>query len=300
MTDLAAALRAGPLVLDGGLGTLLEARGHDLASALWSARLLRDDPDAVRRAHSEFVEAGADVLITSSYQLAYGGPIDDAEVTTLLTRSVALAREAGDVFVAASVGPFGAARADGSEYRGDYGVDAGFLARWHRRRLQVLAAAQPDVLAVETIPCIDEVEALVSELDALGVPAWISLSASSAALSAAPTAGATSRTIVTDDALADALRTAASARSVIAVGVNCCPPDRVRTALDRAPDGIDLVAYPNSGESWDADARRWRGRPGIPTESAHEWIAAGARLVGGCCRTTPGDIADLAAAVHHG
>lgn len=285
MTDLAAALRAGPLVLDGGLGTLLEARGHDLSSALWSARLLRDDPDAVRRAHSEFVDAGADVIITSSYQLAYGGAIDDTEVTALLARSVSLAREAGDVFVAASVGPFGAARADGSEYRGDYGLDAGALARWHRRRLQVLAAAEPDVLAIETIPCVPEVEALVTELDTLGMQAWISLSASSTELGGGM--------------LAEALRIAAESPRVLAVGVNCCPPERVSGALQLAPEGVDLVAYPNSGEKWDADARRWRGTPGIPTESAHEWIAAGARLVGGCCRTTPGDIADLSASVHH-
>lgn len=284
MRDLSTAVRRGPLVLDGGLGTLLEARGNDLSSDLWSARLLRDDPDEVRGAHAEFASAGADVLITCSYQLAYGGRIDDDEVTALLARSVALARDAGEGFVAASVGPFGAARADGSEYRGDYGVSVDDLARWHRRRLHTLAEAAPDVLAVETIPCIEEVEALVAEIDGLGIPAWISLSAASDAF--------------TDALLEEALRIAASARGVVAVGVNCCPPERVPAALALAPAETPLVAYPNSGETWDAEARRWRGAPGIPARDALEWIAAGARLVGGCCRTTPAHIAALADAVH--
>lgn len=290
MADIVTALRSRVLVLDGGLGTLLESRGNDLSSALWSARLLRDEPDEVRSAHAEFFAAGADVVITSSYQLSFGGPIDDDEVEALLARSVQLAREAGDGFVAASVGPYGAARADGSEYRGDYGMDAGALASWHRRRLRVLAEAGADVLAVETIPCIEEVEALAAELEGLGIPAWISLSAASTAFADSPRA---------ETLLAEALQVAASVPSVVAVGVNCCPPERVASALDLAPDGIDLVAYPNSGESWDADARRWRGSPGIPPARAQEWIADGARLIGGCCRTSPADIADLAAAVHH-
>lgn len=283
MDSFREAVRLRPLVLDGGLGTLLEAHGHDVSSELWSARLLRDEPDAVRAAHAEFAAAGAEVLITSSYQLAFGGVIDDDEVELLLRRSIRLAREAGDGFVAASVGPYGAFRADGSEYTGRYDVGVEELRVWHRRRLGVLADAGADVLAIETIPSEAEVEALVAELERLGrpdVPVWISLSASSGALAG--------------DALARALALAATAPGIVAVGVNCCAPASVGAALAQAPVGVARIAYPNSGEQWDAEARRWVGAGGVPTALAREWIDAGARLVGGCCRTTPAHIQVLA------
>ena len=273
-------------MLDGGLGTLLEARGNDLTGRLWSARLLRDDPDEVRAAHAEFVDAGADVVVTSSYQLAFGSGMDDAEVEDLLRLSVTLAREAGDVFVAASVGPFGASRADGSEYTGAYDVDLETLRTFHRRRLAVLADAGADVLAIETIPSPLEVTALVAELHLLDrpdLPVWISLSGASTAWDAA--------------SLATSLADAAAAPGVIAVGVNCCPPASVAAALNARPADVAGIAYPNSGEQWDARARSWRGVGGVPTALAETWIAAGARLVGGCCRTMPAHIAALSAAL---
>ncbi|TGY38521.1 homocysteine S-methyltransferase [Microbacterium laevaniformans] len=284
--DLRSALRDRPLVLDGGLGTLLESRGNDLSGHLWSARLLRDDPDEVRAAHAEFVDAGADVLVTSSYQLAYGIGMDDDEVDDLLRRSVALAKGAGDAFVAASVGPFGAVRADGSEYTGAYDVDVETLRTFHRRRLEVLADAGADALAIETIPSRLEVQALTAELDRLGrpdLPVWISLSAASSGFVGAD--------------LAAALADAAEVAGVVAVGVNCCPPEAVSPALAAVPSGVAGIAYPNSGERWDAEARTWVGEGGVPTALASAWIATGARLVGGCCRTTPAHIAALAASL---
>lgn len=281
MTDIRQAVRERPLVLDGGLGTLLERRGNDVSGELWSAQLLRDDPEEVRRAHEEFVAAGADVLISSSYQLSFGASVPDDEVELLLARSVSIARDAGGRFVAASVGPFGAVRADGSEYTGDDGLSVAELREWHRRRLHVLAAAEPDILAVETIPSLREVEAICAELDGLGVPAWISLSASSSGWRG--------------DDLASALARAAGTPGVCAVGVNCCAPDDVLPAIAHVPRGTAAVVYPNSGERWDATTRSWNGAAGLPTQAAREWIAAGARLVGGCCRTTPSDIARLAA-----
>jgi len=287
MADLRAALRDRPVVLDGGLGTLLEARGNDLGGTMWSARLLRDDPDEVRAAHAEFIDAGADVLVTSSYQLAYGAGLDDAEVDRLLRRSVALARAAGESFVAASVGPFGAVRADGSEYTGAYGVDVDTLRAFHRRRLAVLADAGADALAIETIPSRREVQAVVAELERLGrpdLPVWISLSGASTGFA-------------DDRELAATLADAATAPGVIAVGGNCCPPTSVAAALAALPEGIPGIVYPNSGETWDAQARVWRGHGGVPTALANAWIAAGARLVGGCCRTTPAHIAALAASL---
>jgi len=281
--DLASTLAERALVLDGGLGTLLEARGNDVSSSLWSARILRDGPDEVRAAHTAFVDAGAEVVITSSYQVGHGVGIPDAEVDTLLRRSVTLAREAGDIAVAASVGPIGALRADGSEYTGAYGLTLEELRHRHRRRLRTLAGAGADLLAVETIPSELEVEALALELDGLGIPAFFSLSADSTGFASA-------------GSLARALRAAASAPGVLAVGVNCCAPETVLPALAEAP-GIPLLAYPNTGEQWDAATRTWRGATAPLADAAPDWVAAGARLVGGCCRSTPADIAAIAAAV---
>ncbi|MEV8240002.1 homocysteine S-methyltransferase [Microbacterium testaceum] len=283
MIDLAATLAERAVVLDGGLGTLLEARGNDVSSSLWSARVLRDDPDEVRAAHAEFVAAGAEVVITASYQVGYGQAIPDADVETLLRRSVTLAREAGDVVVAASVGPLGALRADGSEYTGDDGLSVRELREAHRQRLQVLADAGADLLAVETVPSARELEALSLELADLGVPSYVSLSGDSTGF-AAP------------GALGRALETAASVPGVLAVGVNCCAPEHVMTALRGAP-ARPLVAYPNSGERWDAATRTWHGGSRPLAQDAPAWVAAGARLVGGCCRAMPSDIAAIAAAV---
>ncbi len=283
MIDLLDTLSRRPVVLDGGLGTLLEARGNDVTSALWSARVLRDDPAEVRAAHAAFVDAGAEVVITASYQLGFGGDIPDAEVEALLRRSVSLAREAGDAVVAASVGPVGALRADGSEYTGDYGLTVDELRMAHRRRLEVLADAGADLLAVETIPSPLEAQALSLELAALDIPAFVSLSADSTGFSA-------------PGSLAATLRAAASVRSVVAVGVNCCAPGSVPGALAGAPD-VPLVVYPNTGETWDAATRTWHGGAAPLADDAPAWVSAGARLVGGCCRSMPADIAAIAAAV---
>lgn len=290
MTAVRTALAAGPLVLDGGLGTLLEARGHDLSSTLWSARLLLEAPGAVRDAHREFIDAGADVVTTSSYQVSYealaGAGLSTDDIDRLLRRSVELAREAGDeagrpVLVAASVGPYGAAAADGSEYSGAYGLTVDKLRSWHRRRLATLADAGADLLAIETLPSPAEIEAVCRELDGLGVDAWVSASGAS--------------TGFTPESLGSALHDAAAAAGVVAVGVNCCPPDAVAPALAAIRADVPYVVYPNSGERWDAATRRWHGTPGLPDPLVGEWLSAGSRLVGGCCRTMPSDISRLAA-----
>jgi homocysteine S-methyltransferase len=285
-------------VLDGGMSNALEDRGHDLSDALWSARLLRDAPDEVAAVHRAYYRAGADVATTASYQASVDGFVgagldrDDAE--TLIRDSVLLARRVRDDltgdgrtrWVAASVGPYGAVLADGSEYRGRYGVGTAALRDFHRRRLELLASAGPDLLAVETIPDIDEAEALVGLLDDVGVPAWLSYSV----------AGGRTRA---GQPLRDAFAVAASSRSVVAVGVNCCAPADVLPALEAARSVTDrpLVAYPNSGETWDAAGRRWAGRSAYDARLARSWVAAGAGYVGGCCRVGPDDIAALARAV---
>ncbi|MFH8403900.1 homocysteine S-methyltransferase [Streptomyces sp. NPDC018019] len=291
------ALAAGPLVLDGGLSNQLESAGHDLSDALWSARLLAEDPAAVVAAHRAYYEAGAQVAITASYQATFEGfaarGIGAAEAAGLLRRSVELAREAarqasaagtpGPRYVAASAGPYGAMLADGSEYRGRYGLSVAELERFHRPRLEVLAAAGPDALALETVPDADEARALLRAVRGLGVPAWLSFSA----------AGEHTRA---GQPLADAFALAADVPEVVAVGVNCCTPEDADRAVAVAArvSGKPVVVYPNSGEDWDARARAWCGTPAFTADRVAAWTAAGARLVGGCCRVGPDAIAALA------
>lgn len=288
---LADVLRERPVVLDGGLATELENRGHDLADELWSARLLADDPDAIRSVHAAYFAAGAEVATTASYQASVDGLAARGwDAAALLRRSVTLACQArdehGSGWVAASVGPYGAVLADGSEYRGDYGLTVAELRQFHRPRLELLAASGPDVLAVETIPCLAEVEAVLAELDRLAVPAWLSLTC----------AGGRTRA---GEPLAAAFAMAADVAAVMAVGVNCSEPgevpDAVRTAV--AATGKPGVAYPNSGEGWRAADHTWAGARGFAADRGPEWVAAGARLVGGCCRVGPADISALSLAV---
>ncbi len=296
VAGLLQAMAGGPVVLDGGLATLLEAHGHELSSALWSARLLVDEPAAIAAAHREYFEAGAQVAITASYQASLQGfsavGLGRAEAERALRRSVDLAREAArtvdpgataDRWVAASVGPYGAALADGSEYRGDYGLTVRQLREWHRPRLEILADAGADLLAVETIPCLAEVQALLEEIRLLDAPAWLSLTADGGRTRAGEPVG-------------EAFAMAAEVDQVIAVGVNCIDSTQAADLVAHAvqSSGKPAVVYPNSGESWDAAGRRWTGSSTFGPEQAATWVAAGARLVGGCCRVGPAAIRRLA------
>jgi homocysteine S-methyltransferase len=234
------------------------------------------------------------VATTASYQASLPGfAALGVDGTAMLRRSVELARQArdehGSGWVAGSVGPYGAVLADGSEYRGDYGLSVAELRRFHRPRLEILAEAGVDVLAVETIPSLTEAEALAEELAGLQVPSWFSFTIS----------GSTTRA---GEPLADAFSVAASCAAVVAVGVNCCAPADVPGALRTAArvSAKARIAYPNSGERWDAGSRRWAGPRGFAADEVDAWVAAGARLVGGCCRVGPAEIAALAARVRGG
>ncbi|MFE4055529.1 homocysteine S-methyltransferase [Streptomyces sp. NPDC059096] len=294
---LAAALAEGTVVLDGGLSNQLRAQGCDLSDELWSARLLVDSPEQIEAAHAAYVRAGAQVLITSSYQATYEGfarrGVGRDEARALLARSVELARHAAEVeprevWVAASVGPYGAMLADGGEYRGRYGLSVAELERFHRPRIETLAAAGPDALALETVPDTDEARALLRAVEGCGVPVWLSYSI----------AGEYTRA---GQPLADAFALAAGNAAVIAVGVNCCEPGDTDRAVEIAAEvtGKPVVVYPNSGEEWDAVARGWRGQPAFDPSRVRSWQSAGARLVGGCCRVGPAEIAALAGHTGH-
>lgn len=285
-------------VLDGGMSNALEDRGHDLSDSLWTARLLRDAPEEIAAVHRAYFAAGARVATTASYQASVDGFVahgmSRTEAEQLIRRSVGIARDvrdslAGDGIarsVAASVGPYGAVLADGSEYRGRYGLSASALRDFHLPRIELLASAGPDFLAVETIPDLDEAAVIVEILAELSLPAWLSFSV----------AGSSTRA---GQPLAEAFALAGSAPSVFAVGVNCCAPDDVAPAVSLAVSvtGKPAVVYPNSGEGWDAAARTWAGGWSYDVGLAAGWIAAGASYVGGCCRVGPETIAALAAAV---
>ncbi|RYP88063.1 homocysteine S-methyltransferase [Nocardioides guangzhouensis] len=289
------------VVLDGGLSNALEERGQDLSGALWTAGVLRDRPEDVAAVHRAYYEVGARVATTASYQMSVpsltAAGAGRAEAEGLLGRSVTVARAVRDAlaadgvrrWVAASVGPYGAVLADGSEYRGRYGLGFAALRDFHLPRLEVLAAAGPDLLAVETIPDVDEVAVLAGLLDEIGLPAWVSLSIDGDRTRAG-------------QPLADALAVAAAPTCVVAVGVNCCAPGDVLPAVELAvATGKPAVVYPNSGEDWDATARDWTGGSSYDVALAVDWVRAGAAYVGGCCRVGADQVAALAASIaRHG
>ncbi|MGW6201794.1 homocysteine S-methyltransferase [Kribbella sp. NPDC055110] len=290
------------VILDGGLSNALEDRGHDLSDALWSARLLRDDPAEIAAVHRAYYEAGAMVATTASYQASVVGferaGVERSEAERLITSSVRIALEVRDEvddllaatptgrrLVAASVGPYGAMLADGSEYRGRYGVSSQVLRDFHGPRLELLASAGPDLLAVETIPDAEEAEVLVELLRELDFPAWFSYSIDGDHTRAGqPLAEAFAIPVIDQ---------------VVAVGINCCKPTDVAVAVQTAVavSGKPAVAYPNRGESWDAVARTWVGDGVGLAGLAPEWVKAGAAYVGGCCRVGPNDIRALAAGI---
>ena len=245
------------LILDGGLATELEARGHDLSDDLWSARLLVDSPHEIVAVHEAFYRAGADIATTASYQASFDGfaqrGFARGEAERLLVRSVELARTARDNvggagWVAASVGPYGAALANGEEYVGRYGLSVTQLADWHRPRMEVLLSAQPDVLALETVPDVDEAEALAGLVNEFGAPSWLSYTIDGARTRAG-------------QSLEEAFAVAADVPEIVAVGVNCCAPADVPGAVEvaRRVTGKPVIVYPNSGEEWDGPRRVWVG-----------------------------------------
>ncbi|GAA1101642.1 homocysteine S-methyltransferase [Nocardiopsis metallicus] len=280
----------GPLVLDGGLATRLEAYGCDLGGGLWSARLLAEEPELVARVHRDYFEAGADVAITASYQASVAAFTERgysrSEALGFIGRSVELALAERDAFgsglVAAGVGPYGAALADGSEYTGAYDLDEDGLYAWHRERWRVLTGAGADLVACETLPSLAEARALARLLEETpDVRAWFSFSCADGERISD---GTPLRQVAAE------LAPLYGRGSVAAVGVNCVPPRNVPSLLGEvAAVGLPSVAYPNSGEVWDAAGQRWTGSSEAEGfgGAAAGWCADGAVFVGGCCRTGP-------------
>ena len=296
--------RQGFAMLDGGLATELENRGADLDHFLWSAKLLAESPELIREVHLDYLAAGADIIATATYQASLGGferaGFGHVEGERLMHLSIDLAVQARERFwgsapdresrlrplIAASIGPYGACLHDGSEYHGNYGIGRRALREFHRPRLDLLIEKQADLLAFETIPSQQEAEVLLELLsDYPGTHAWLSFSCRDGAH------------VSHGEPFAECAALADESAQIVAVGINCTPPQHVSALLESASAiQTPLAVYPNSGEHWIAAENRWAGQEcGI--FPVREWFSRRARLLGGCCRTGPADIRAMRAAL---
>jgi homocysteine S-methyltransferase len=291
------------MILDGALGTELERQGCNLEDPLWSARILLEQPELIRQTHLNYFRAGADCSITSSYQASVEGfqsrGLEKEEALDLIGKTVKLAAEAKEIYrqeinnpnqsvplVAGSVGPYGAFLADGSEYRGDYQVADEVLKDFHKPRIQALLEAGADLLAFETIPSLREAEILIDLLKEYpNSSAWLTFTLQDA------------HYISDGTPLGRCAELAASSDQIAAVGLNCAPFSVVTDAVKELKrySSKPIIVYPNSGEEYDAVSKTWSGTEGLETLAgcSPEWYKAGARIIGGCCRTTPQQIQHL-------
>ena len=276
--------------LDGGLSTALENNGNKLTTSLWTGELIRTNPAQITKAHLDFINAGAQIIITSSYQLSYTGcgarGWSEDETNQALIASTLLAKKAviesgKSVKLAASVGPYGASLADGSEYKGNYGVSKQVLKDFHAKRLEILISTSPDYLALETMPDTFEVEVLIDLLNDCPIPFWISYSCKEGNQT---------------NAGQDFQSAVDLAQSAMAVGVNCTKPELITDLLRSAKSDKPYVVYPNSGRVWDAENKVWTGSAaiGFSNELVSQWVKAGAEIVGGCCGIGAAEIEQLA------
>jgi len=292
-----------PLILDGGLGSELDARGYDVCGALWSAELISTHPAAIQQVHRAYLDAGARCIISASYQASIPGleaaGYEAAAIREVFFETIAIAQRARDEFlgdnpdcgyrplVAASIGPYGAYLADGSEYRGNYGVDDDTLRRFHEQRLRWLDESGADLLACETIPDLQEARVLAQLLASATTPSWVSFCCRDA------------QSLHDGNPLKDAVVLFEDLPSVFAVGVNCCESGIVegliRNLRTHAPLKL-IVVYPNSGAQYDATRKCWHGQETSQqwAQQAAAWHRVGASIIGGCCRIGPGHIRQLA------
>jgi homocysteine S-methyltransferase len=305
--DLSSLLANGKsLIIDGALATELETRGHDLSHALWSGKTLLEDPDCIRQVHLDYFLAGADIAITASYQASIIGlqqhlSLSETEAKDLVKLSATLAQEARQqaygsgvpssrrLLVAGSVGPYGAYLADGSEYRGDYTCSPEEFNDFHRPRIAALLDAGVDLLGIETIPSFNEVRALLALLhsDFPSATAWLGCTLKDASHLSDGTPLSEVLSLVSQ-----------YSEQTLAFGINCVPPQTALESLQhmRSLTELPLLCYPNSGETYVPKEHVWTGDKSGQAirESALQFRSAGASLIGGCCRTTPEDIKNIA------
>jgi len=287
-----------PLLLDGGLSNELERQGCDLNQKLWSAKLLEANPDAIVLAHLAYLESGAQCIITSSYQATIPGFMaigyDKSTASELIIKSVQLAEEARSRYmlshphqskplIAASIGPYGAYLADGSEYRGDYNISDQELADFHEPRINLLDNSTADILACETIPSFQEASVLAAILKNKNKPAWISFSCKDG------------KHISDGTPIEKCAAFFARHPTVFAMGVNCTSPHYISELIQsiKIKSGDKkIVVYPNSGAVYHAESKTWSGLSDLSSceVMVKEWMSLGADIIGGCCGIGPEQI----------
>jgi homocysteine S-methyltransferase len=286
----------GVIILDGGLATELEKMGHDLNHHLWSARLLISDPDEIKKVHHSYLSAGADCIISASYQTSLDGFVKQGltnEAAQMMIRlAIELAIQSRNEFarkskdplpplVAASIGPYGAYLADGSEFRGDYSITFDELYAFHEPRWKILGETDADIFACETIPSYREAEVLLSLLKSTpNINTWISFSCKD------------EMSIRDGTPLRNCAALFNKCDQIFAIGINCTAPKYVSALIDQVRLGAPakhVVVYPNSGEIYDTTIKSWKGlaNPINYGTAVQQWYTQGARLIGGCCRTGP-------------
>ena len=291
-------------IVDGALATELERRGCDLNDALWSAKVLMEQPELIHQVHLDYFYAGADLAITASYQATVEGfarrGLKRNDALDLMKKSVQIAQSARDEFwadennrknrirplIAASVGSYGAFLADGSEYRGDYGLTEQELIEFHRPRVEALIASGADLLACETIPCLIEAQALVKLLGEFpNTFAWFCFSAKD------------DEHICDGEKISDCAKWLDQFPQAAAIGINCTSPLYIPSLIREIKKNTDkpVIVYPNSGEIYDPVANTWHGETSCDAfgEQSKEWFENGAVIIGGCCRTTPDHIREV-------
>ena len=290
------------MVLDGGLASELERYGYDLHHQLWSAKFLKQDPQAIKDVHRSYLRAGSLCITTASYQASLPGfaavGIEEVEARKLLKESVSVAQQAVDEFVqeslhgeasdrplvAASIGPYGAYLADGSEYRGKYEISQDRLLEFHADRMNMICQANPDLLACETIPSKQEAEVLRDLLnESSDRLAWVSFSC------------VDGEHISDGTQLQEAAAMLNDSNQVFAIGVNCTAPQHIESLIREIRIGAPnkrVIVYPNSGQKYDAALKEWKGLSNAADfgDLSKKWRAAGATMIGGCCQTGPDHI----------
>lgn len=279
-----------PIIIDGGLSNVLEAKGCDLNHSLWTAKLLNESPEVLIETHMDYIAAGAQILATASYQASFPGLLAEGytkqEATDLMVKSVSLVEKAIErssvdrpIWIAASIGPYGAYLADGSEYRGDYGISKEALTEFHQERIEVFENSNADILAFETIPSLLEAEVIAELLQNSSKSAWVSFSCQNESL-------------INDGASIEAAASKFLQQpKVFALGINCTHPKYILELIQKLKKTTDkkVLVYPNSGEVYNPNSKTWLAlsEPLAFAELAQEWIKEGADLIGGCCRIGP-------------
>ncbi len=293
------------LITDGAAGTHLEAMGCDLNDELWTAKVLKESPELIKQLHRDYFEAGADFSASVSYQATIEGytkqGLSESEAIALIKASATLLLDARDEWweqqgkadnrrypiAAASIGPYGAFLADGSEYRGDYELSAQQLRQFHQQRIEILWDQGVDLIAVETIPRLDEALVIAEIVQELGAKCWITFSAQN------------SSQICNGQEIAECIRALEPFECVVAVGVNCTAPQYIGGLIEniKSQTNKPIVVYGNLGNSYDPNSKTWceHDKQGVTSylEYARQWKALGAKIIGGCCGTTPMEIKQI-------